>query len=112
MGRIAPLKTESGGERKHFLRQNLARECSFAACPCKVLMYSFFVTRQSKVSSSLAKHEQMYYTLFMKLSSYAKRIGISYHTAWRMWKHGQIPGYHLPTGTVIIDPPELRSTPV
>lgn len=47
----------------------------------------------------------------MKLSSYAKRIGISYNTAWRMWKRGQIPGYQLPTGTVIIDPPELRSTP-
>jgi len=48
----------------------------------------------------------------MKLSSYAKRIGISYNSAWRMWKRGQIPGYQLPTGTVIIDPPELRSTPV
>ena len=29
-----------------------------------------------------------------------------------MWKRGQLPGYQLPTGTVIIDPPELRSTPV
>ena len=54
----------------------------------------------------------MYYTVLMKLSSYAKRIGISYNSAWRMWKRGQIPGYQLPTGTVIIDPPELRSTPV
>ena len=50
-------------------------------------------------------------TLLMKLSSCAKRIGISYHTAWRMWKRGQIPGYQLPTGTVVIDPQELRSTP-
>jgi putative resolvase len=48
----------------------------------------------------------------MKLSSYAKKIGISYNSAWRMWKRGQIPGYQLPTGTVIIDPPELRSVPV
>jgi putative resolvase len=48
----------------------------------------------------------------MKLSNYAKRIGISYNSAWRMWKRGQIPGYQLPTGTVIIDPPELRLTPV
>jgi predicted site-specific integrase-resolvase len=29
-----------------------------------------------------------------------------------MWHRGQIPGYHLPTGTVIIDPPALRATPV
>jgi predicted site-specific integrase-resolvase len=28
-----------------------------------------------------------------------------------MWKRGQIPGYQLPTDTMIIDPPELRSTP-
>ncbi len=47
----------------------------------------------------------------MKLSSYAKKIGISYNTAWRMWKRGQLPGYQLPTGTVIVDPPELRTTP-
>ena len=53
----------------------------------------------------------MCYILLMKLSSYAKRIGIRYNTAWRMWNRGQIPGYQLPTGTVIIDPPELRSTP-
>ncbi len=47
----------------------------------------------------------------MKLSSYAKKIGMSYNAVWRMWKRGQVPGYQLPTGTVIIDPPELRSTP-
>ncbi len=33
-----------------------------------------------------------------------------YNTVWRMWDRGQIPGSQLPTGTVIIDPPELRST--
>ena len=48
----------------------------------------------------------------MKLTSYAKQIGISYNTAWRMWKRGQLPGYQLPTGTVIIDPPEVRSPDV
>src|SRR5258708_29832163 len=53
----------------------------------------------------------MGYTLLMKLSSYAKPIGISYNTAWRLWKRGQIPGYQLPTGTVIIDRRELSSTP-
>ena len=47
--------------------------------------------------------------LFMRVSSYAKRIGVSYHTAWRMWKSGQRPGYPLPTVTVIIYPPELRT---
>ncbi len=50
----------------------------------------------------------------MKLSNYAKQIGISYNTAWRMWKRGQLPGYQLPTGTVIVEPPEQkpRSTTV
>lgn len=39
----------------------------------------------------------------MKLSVWAKRQGISYITAWRMWKTGKlINAYQLPTGTVIV----------
>ncbi len=38
----------------------------------------------------------------MKLSVYAKKLGISYTTAWRLWKTGQLNGYQLPTGTIIV----------
>ena len=38
----------------------------------------------------------------MKLSDYAKKTGISYQTAWRMWKHGQLNAYQLPTGTIVV----------
>lgn len=38
----------------------------------------------------------------MKLSDYAKQKGISYHTAWRMWKRGQLNAERLPTGTIIV----------
>ena len=38
----------------------------------------------------------------MKLSSYAKQVGVSYKTAHRWWKAGQISGYQLPTGTIVI----------
>lgn len=38
----------------------------------------------------------------MKLSTYAKKIGISYQTAWRMFKSGKLDAYQLPTGTVIV----------
>jgi len=43
----------------------------------------------------------------MKLSEWAKQQGLSYKTAWRMWKLGQlpIPVEQLPTGTVIVHPP-------
>ncbi len=41
----------------------------------------------------------------MKLSSYAKKLGIHYNTAYRMFRRGQIAGYQLPTGTVIIEEP-------
>lgn len=44
----------------------------------------------------------------MKLSDYAKKIGVSYHTAWRMWNRGELKGYQLPTGTVIV---EVEETP-
>lgn len=43
----------------------------------------------------------------MKLSVWAKQQGISYKSAWRMWKLGQLPmpTEQLPTGTVIVHPP-------
>ena len=39
----------------------------------------------------------------MKLSDYAKRQGISYRTAHRMWKRGELKGRQLSTGTILID---------
>lgn len=45
----------------------------------------------------------------MKLSSYAKKLGIHYNTAYRMFKRGQIAGYQLPTGTVIIEEPVAKA---
>jgi putative resolvase len=43
----------------------------------------------------------------MKLSAWAKSQGVSYQTAWRMWKNGKlpVPAEQLPTGTVIVHPP-------
>ena len=38
----------------------------------------------------------------MKLSRYAKQAGVSYKTAWRWWKHGQLDAYQTPTGTIIV----------
>ncbi|MCC5616236.1 IS607 family transposase [Nostoc sp. CHAB 5836] len=38
----------------------------------------------------------------MKLSEYAKSIGVSYKTAWRMWKRGDLKAEQLPSGTVIV----------
>src|SRR5215467_12210855 len=50
------------------------------------------------------------YAMDMKLSAYARHLGISYQTAWRMWQRGELPARQLPTGTVIVDvPPTLRS---
>lgn len=43
----------------------------------------------------------------MKLSEWAKQQGVSYKTAWRMWRDGRlpVPAEQLPTGTVIVHPP-------
>lgn len=39
----------------------------------------------------------------MKLSDYAKKVGVTYRTAWNWFKTGTINGaYQLPTGTVIV----------
>ena len=48
------------------------------------------------------------YAVGMKLSAYAKHLGISYQTAWRMWQRGELSAHQLPSGTVIVDVP---STP-
>lgn len=43
------------------------------------------------------------YICFMKLSQWAKEKGLSYQTAWRHFKNGQIKGaYKLSSGTIIV----------
>ena len=40
----------------------------------------------------------------MKLSAYAKKLGLSYRAVWKQYKRGLIPNTRqLPTGTIIID---------
>ncbi len=46
----------------------------------------------------------------MKLSEYAKKLGISYTTAWRMWKKGELDAYQLPSGTIIVKDDEDSPT--
>jgi putative resolvase len=41
----------------------------------------------------------------MKLSTYAKQLGIHYATAYRMWQRGEITGHQLPSGTIIVEAP-------
>lgn len=45
--------------------------------------------------------------MIMKLSDYAKQVGVSYRTAWRWYKDGAISGQQLPSGTIIIDLPKI-----
>jgi len=39
----------------------------------------------------------------MKLSTYAKKIGLSYKTVWAWWRRGFLNGQQFPTGTIVID---------
>ena len=54
----------------------------------------------------------MGYTLDMKLSQYAKRAGVTYKTAWRWWKQGQLDASQTPTGMVIVREPVLPAPPL
>jgi putative resolvase len=45
----------------------------------------------------------------MKLSEYARQQGISYKTAWRWFKSGELDAYQTATGTVIVR--ETQKTP-
>lgn len=48
----------------------------------------------------------------MKLSAYARQIGISYRTAWRWFKAGKLPGSQVDTGTIIVTRPTPETTHV
>ena len=47
----------------------------------------------------------------MKLSKWAKEEGISYTTAWRLWKSGRLEAHQLPTGTIIVKNPIEKTLP-
>jgi putative resolvase len=38
----------------------------------------------------------------MKLSEYARRVGVTYRTAWNWYRAGKLRGYQTPTGTIIV----------
>jgi putative resolvase len=49
----------------------------------------------------------------MKLSVYARHLGVTYKTAYRWWKAGRLDAYQLETATVIVgDPLAKRATGV
>lgn len=38
----------------------------------------------------------------MKLSDYARKLGVTYKTAWRWWKAGKVDAYQTESGTIIV----------
>jgi predicted site-specific integrase-resolvase len=42
----------------------------------------------------------------MKLSEYARQIGVTYKTAYRMYKRGELDAYQLPSGTIVVNEPD------
>jgi predicted site-specific integrase-resolvase len=50
----------------------------------------------------------------MKLSAWAKENGLTYRTAWRMWRDGRlpVPAEQLATGTVLVHPPQAQAESV
>jgi predicted site-specific integrase-resolvase len=47
----------------------------------------------------------------MKLSEYARKMGVRYETAWHWWKAGTLSGRQMPSGTIILDDPD-QSVPL
>jgi putative resolvase len=55
--------------------------------------------------ATLDKYERLFYYQVVKLSDYARQVGVSYRTAWRWYKAGQLKGYQVETGTIIVTEP-------
>ena len=47
----------------------------------------------------------------MKLSVYARSLGVSYRTAWRWFKAGKVAGFQADTGTIIVTEPIVETVP-
>jgi putative resolvase len=47
----------------------------------------------------------------MKLSAYARSLGVSYRTAWRWFKAGKVAGFQADTGTIIVTEPIVETIP-
>jgi putative resolvase len=45
----------------------------------------------------------------LKLSQYARIVGVTYRSAFRWWQNGQIKGYQLPSGTIVVTEEDQRS---
>lgn len=45
----------------------------------------------------------------MKLSHWAKKVGITYKTAWKLFKSGKLPvkAIQLKTGTILVEDAEI-----
>lgn len=45
----------------------------------------------------------------MKLSEWAKKVGIKYRTAWKMFKNGTLPvrATQLKTGTILVEDSDI-----
>jgi putative resolvase len=56
-------------------------------------------------------YQFLWYICSMKLSVYAHKLGIHYHTAWRWFKAGKIAGYQADTGTIIVTESLLTESP-
>jgi putative resolvase len=47
----------------------------------------------------------------MKISAYARQVGVSYRTALRWFKSGKIQAYQMDTGTILITEPSRTQPP-
>jgi predicted site-specific integrase-resolvase len=54
----------------------------------------------------VAFYPALWYSTSMKLSEYARTVGVTYKTAWQWWKAGHLDAYQLPTGTIIVREPQ------
>lgn len=48
----------------------------------------------------------------MKLSAYAKQVGVSYITAYRWYKSGKVKGYQADSGTIIVTEHDVTDKPL
>lgn len=67
------------------------------------MRYYFYILSVINKYNKYWQLKQYVIIVSMKLSAYAKQVGIPYYTAWRYWKKGIIKGTQLSTGTILVE---------
>ena len=107
--RSSHLRSDRRVDGDERLRSNfIAAHSKTCFCPVSCIQrgnLDFLLHGQITPLASVVKYRHILREVMMKLSEWARQNGLSYSTAHRLWRKGNlpVPAYQLPTGTILLE---------